>query len=111
APDLDLLVGAHRTVTHSVTAVAAVFLIAGVAARAASRPGRRVATMCAAAWASHLVVDLMSVDQVVPKGIQLLWPFSHRWFITGWDVFAATERNNLLSAFAIARNTRAGVQE
>ena len=111
APDLDLLVGGHRTATHSLTAVALVGVVSAVAAAASARPALRMAFICAAAYGSHLVLDLVAVDQVIPQGIQLLWPFSHRWFITGWNIFPATERKNLLSAFAIARNARAGTQE
>jgi membrane-bound metal-dependent hydrolase YbcI (DUF457 family) len=112
APDLDLFFGRfHRTMTHSVLAVV---VVAGVAAFAAARlrlPVRRVAFMCAGAWASHLLVDWLAVDQSIPRGIQLLWPFDGRWFISGWDIFLGSERRDLFSAATMRRNIAAVVQE
>jgi hypothetical protein len=67
--------------------------------------------MCGAAYATHLLLDLTAVDQVVPKGIQLFWPFSADWFITNWMIFRPTERRNLFTMFAIVRNAKAGAQE
>ena len=57
APDLDLLVGAHSTYTHSVGAVGLVFLAAFAASK---RP--RAAAAVAAAWASHLLLDWLGSD-------------------------------------------------
>jgi membrane-bound metal-dependent hydrolase YbcI (DUF457 family) len=112
APDLDLLSGAvHRTVTHSLTAVAVVTVVAGLAAAGRSRSAVRIALMCGAAYATHLLLDLTAVDQLPPKGIQLLWPFSHDWFITNWMIFRPTERRHVLSVLAIVRNAKAGAQE
>jgi inner membrane protein len=111
SPDLDLLVGGHRTVTHSVTAAAVVGIAAAAIARGRSRHVSRIALMCAAAYATHLALDLMAVDRARPYGIQALWPFSHEWFITGWDVFAGTERRQPLSIVGLTRNVRAVAQE
>ena len=79
APDLDLL---FVTPPH------------GDAQRRRRRPGRRcsrrrwprtrigrslrVASMCAAAYATHLLLDWLGVDLSPPRGIQALWPFSDR---------------------------------
>lgn len=96
-PDLDLLVGGHRTFTHSLTAVALVAAAAlGVAGRV-RRPMLRVVVMYAAAYGSHLLLDWLSVDDNVPRGIQLLWPFSDRWFIAARSIFPPTERRGLLT--------------
>jgi membrane-bound metal-dependent hydrolase YbcI (DUF457 family) len=112
APDLDLLVaGLHRSVTHSLTSVAVVGLIAGLVARRAGLPAIRVAAMCAAAWGSHIPLDWISVDQSAPSGLQILWPFDDRWFISGWDVFPGTERRRLFSEAAMRRNGTALVRE
>jgi membrane-bound metal-dependent hydrolase YbcI (DUF457 family) len=111
APDLDLVAGIHRMATHSVTAALLVAVAAGLIARGRGRPALRVGLMCGAAYATHLLLDLVAVDQTPPKGIELLWPFSHRWVITNWQVFLPTERRNLLSAYAVLRNVRAGVRE
>ena len=116
APDLDLLIdGFHRTVTHSVVSAIAVGLIAAlVAVRARGAvPGEsllsvvRIAAMCAAAWGSHMWIDWISADQSNPNGLQILWPFSDTWFISGWDLFPGTERRRLLSGPSLMRNTEA----
>jgi membrane-bound metal-dependent hydrolase YbcI (DUF457 family) len=112
APDLDLFFGRfHRTMTHSFIAVAVVAAVAGLAAAGARLPLKRVVVMCAGAWATHLLVDWLSVDQSAPRGIQLLWPFDGRWFISGWDLFAGSERRQLLSAATIRTNVEAIAQE
>jgi membrane-bound metal-dependent hydrolase YbcI (DUF457 family) len=112
APDLDLLFGRfHRTMTHSFVSVAVVAAVAGLVAARARLPVRRVVIMCAAAWATHLLVDWLSADQSTPRGIQLLWPFDGRWFISGWDLFVGSERHQLFSAATMRRNVEAVAQE
>jgi membrane-bound metal-dependent hydrolase YbcI (DUF457 family) len=113
APDLDLLFpGYHRSITHSVTAVAAVGLVAAALAAIRGRPVVRVASMCAAALATHLLLDWMAVDRdFAPFGVQLLWPFSDRWFISRWDIFPGTERHNIFSVDAILRNAQSAATE
>src|SRR5712691_13271817 len=66
APDLDFLLGAHRTATHSVAAVAFVTLFAAAMASRAGRPIARVAAMCAAAYATHLLLDWLGADTFPP---------------------------------------------
>lgn len=112
APDLDLFFGRfHRTVTHSLTAVAVVAIVAALAAARARLPVTRIVIMCAGAWATHLLVDWLSTDQSAPRGIQLLWPFDGRWFISGWDVFIGSERRDLFGAASMKRNVEAIVRE
>jgi membrane-bound metal-dependent hydrolase YbcI (DUF457 family) len=67
--------------------------------------------MCAAAHASHLLLDWLGADPSWPFGIQALWPFSHRWFISGWNLFPATERRHLFSGASIATNLKAAAWE
>ena len=68
--------------------------------------------MCAAAWATHLLVDWLSADQSAPRGIQLLWPFDGRWFISGWDVFRRTANAAICSVRRrCERNVEAIAQE
>jgi membrane-bound metal-dependent hydrolase YbcI (DUF457 family) len=112
-PDLDLVSSEyHRSVTHSVTAVAAVGVIAAVVAARMRRPVARVAGMCAAAWATHLLLDWLGVDRVYfPYGIQLFWPFDRTWFVSGLDLFAGTERHNIFGMAAIKQNAAAVGQE
>jgi len=112
APDLDLFLGRfHRTMTHSLIGVAVVALVAALVAARARLPITRVVIMCAGAWASHLLVDWLSADQSAPRGIQLLWPFDSRWFISGWDLFIGSERRDLSSAASMKRNVEAIAQE
>jgi len=111
APDLDLLFDAHRTVTHSVAAVAFVALVAAAMAARADRPVTRVAAMCAAAYATHLLLDWLGMDTYPPRGIQALWPFSHNWHISDTDLFRETARQRVFSAPSIIKNLQAIVQE
>ena len=176
APDLDLLVhGAHRTATHSVTAMLLVTIVAaavtgqvtrlrasrfggqaplrasrfgGQAPLRASRFGGqgplrasrfggqapldtsffggqaplrasrfwsharwRVALLCGLSYGSHLLLDWLAADNYPPRGIQLLWPFSSRWFISDLDLFRQTARQEFLTAPIIRQNVIAVAQE
>jgi membrane-bound metal-dependent hydrolase YbcI (DUF457 family) len=113
APDLDLIFdGYHRSITHSVAAVAMTGLVAALVAWWTERPVARVALMCAAAWATHPVLDWMGVDRAFPPfGVQLFWPFSDRWFISRWDLFPGTERHDIFSAAAVVRNATSAAAE
>ena len=121
APDLDLFLSQHRAITHSVGAVAAVFIVAAVVtgqvtgkvqrAKFKVQSGAfsvesvlRVAMICAAAYASHLLLDWLAIDRRLPYGLQALWPFSDRWYISGLDFFPQTERRNILSLAALRTN-------
>ena len=47
---------------------------------------RRLA--CGVACAAHLLLDwLGDRTRLSAVGIQVLWPFSDRWFISGWNSF------------------------
>lgn len=111
SPDLDLLVRTHRTVTHSLGAVVAVGLIAAAIAAHTRRPALRVAGMCAAAYASHLLFDWLAADRYSPYGLQALWPLSSQWFISGWTIFAQTERRDLLTLATFEKNAAAIARE
>jgi membrane-bound metal-dependent hydrolase YbcI (DUF457 family) len=111
APDIDLLFAGHRTVTHSVGAVVLVGAAVGVAAARAGRPTLRIACMCAAAYASHLLLDWMAVDQTFPRGLQALWPLSHRWYISGWNLFRPTERRRIFTSAVMTLNAVTIAQE
>ena len=133
APDLDLFLAQHRAVTHSLGAVAAVFIVAGVVTGQVNRKVKsekleveskfkierrpevqretfraqsvlRVAVICAAAYGSHLLLDWLAIDRRLPYGLQVLWPFSDRWYISGLDFFPQTERRNILSLAALRIN-------
>jgi membrane-bound metal-dependent hydrolase YbcI (DUF457 family) len=98
-PDIDLFLDdLHRSVTHSLTAVIITTIIAAVVtAWVTDRPAWRVALMCGSAYSTHLVLDWTAVDLYFPYGVQLLWPFSRRWYISGLDLFPQTERSHIFS--------------
>jgi len=115
-PDLDLVMlpvrpQVHRTITHGIGAVVVVGLIAAAVAVNARRPATRVALMCAAAYATHLLLDWLGADRFPPYGVQLLWPFSHGWFISNWDLFPQTARRQIMSPAIIRLNAVAIAQE
>lgn len=115
-PDVDLLFpGFHRTATHSVTATIVVAIVAAaMTARATSgtsgtrdalrRIGWSAVVMFAAAHASHLLLDWLNCDPSERPGIQGLWPFSDRWFSSGWCVFPVEERRHIFTVAAMVRN-------
>jgi membrane-bound metal-dependent hydrolase YbcI (DUF457 family) len=110
--DLDLLVlRTHRTFTHSMAAVAFIALFAAAMAANAHRPILRVAVMCAAAYASHLLLDWLGIDNFAPRGIQAWWPFSHAWYISGRDLFWETARNGVFERAALRLNAIAVARE
>jgi hypothetical protein len=108
APDLDLAFTRHRTYTHSVGAVVIVGLVAALIAKKARS---RVALMCAAAYASHLLLDWLGVDLYPPLGLQALWPFDSGWYISGLDWFRQTRREQLFTWPVIEQNLLAIAQE
>ena len=106
APDLDLLLpGAHRTATHSLAAAVAVTIIAAAVTGQVTR--WRTAVLCGISYASHLLLDWLAADNYPPRGIELLWPFSDRWFISGLDLFIQTERRRFLTFDSIRTNLTA----
>ena len=118
-PDIDLVLlsfnpRSHRTVTHSLAAALLVGMSATAIAANARRPAAhvaRVAMMCAAAYATHLVLDWLGVDNYPPRGIQLLWPFSDAWFISDLDLFPQTARRQIFTAPIVRLNLVAIAQE
>lgn len=117
-PDLDLLLHNrvipqfHRTATHSLVAVGVVFiLLAFVTGEVTTRRRRWLdASVGALAWASHLLMDWLGADPSTPSGLQLFWPFSERFFISGLALFPATERDLHVSHFLV-QNLRAATVE
>jgi membrane-bound metal-dependent hydrolase YbcI (DUF457 family) len=128
-PDLDLLVpGFHRTATHSISAAVVVFIIAAVVTAKVTTVSDtvghlkvptvsdtighlRVPLVCALAYASHLLLDWLGADRFPPRGLQLLWPFSHRWLISDWDIFRQTARQHFLTPPIVWQNMIAVAQE
>ncbi len=112
-PDADLIyLPIHRTVTHSIGATILVTILAiAVTGKVTRHVAWGLVLLCAAAHASHLLLDWLGADPSLPFGIQALWPFSHRWFISGWNLFPSTERRHMFSAASIAVNLKAAAWE
>ncbi len=93
-PDLDLLLrwvdgrNHHQQHTHSLGfAVAAALLVAVLArGRGWARP-MTLGLAVGAAWASHVLLDLMAVDTHPPVGVMALWPASSSHFHASWPLF------------------------
>jgi hypothetical protein len=113
APDLDLAAPyTHRTITHSLLATVVITIIAAVVTEQVThRNAWRMAIVCGAAYGSHLLLDWLALDDVPPRGLQMLWPFSDRWFISGWDLFRGTARREWWTAHSIRTNALAIAQE
>ena len=108
--DVDLLLPRyHRSITHSVTAVVVVLIVAAAVTGGVTR--WRVALVCAAAYASHLFLDWLGADTLPPAGLQALWPFADRFFVSGLNLFAETERRHPFSGPTLYQNLRAAAQE
>ena len=94
APDLDLLIHRHRGPTHSLGAA----LIAGILVLIWTR-NVRWGIACAAAWASHVLLDWLGTDTRPPAGVMALWPMSDRYFESALHLFPAISRRYWLSEF------------
>ena len=89
----------------------AVAVVAAVIVAGAGRPIARVTVMCAAAYGSHLLLDWLGADFYPPRGLQLLWPFNHEWYISGLDLFRQTARLRIFTRGPMLTNVRAILQE
>jgi membrane-bound metal-dependent hydrolase YbcI (DUF457 family) len=69
-PDLDILFGSHRTVTHS---IAAALLTFAISLAIYGQRHTAFAAALAAAVASHVLLDSFTGD---PIGLMLFWPVS-----------------------------------
>lgn len=112
-PDADLLLPVvHRGASHSVAAIALVSILAmGVTRWVTGGVHWRMVLVCAAAYASHPLLDWLGTDTYLPRGVQIFWPFSDRFFISNLDLFPRLERRNLLSLATFYGNLRAGIAE
>ena len=112
-PDLDLLYRPlHRMMTHSVIAPVLAGVIAGAIMRIAHRRAAwQTGIVCGLAYASHLLLDWLGGDTKIPAGVQLLWPFSDRWFISSWEIFRPTDLGGFFTAPIIRSNAVAVLRE
>ena len=89
-PDADFLLGFvlgtpgtfHRGVSHTLLAALVFGLLAGAVLRWCLRDRWLPASaMLAAVYASHLLVDALTIDARGPAGAQFLWPLSAAYYI------------------------------
>ncbi|HEX7087507.1 MAG TPA: metal-dependent hydrolase [Vicinamibacterales bacterium] len=108
APDLDLLFGTHSTYTHSVGAVALVY----VAVRLLRPQAHRVSALASAlAWGTHLLLDWLGTDTTDPVGIMALWPFTTTHYQSTAFVFDAISRLYWIPELFIWGNLKAAAKE
>lgn len=113
APDLDLVYPPiHRTMSHSISAVLLVGVIAWfLTRRTKPEAALIVGVLCGLVYASHLGLDWLGGDTKLPAGIQLLWPFSHAWFISSRSLFRATVLGGFFRPSTMLSNALAIAQE
>ena len=102
AADLDLLIGAHRGISHSIGAALAAGLIAWFITRSA-----RWGAAAAVAWGSHVLLDWLGADTWPPLGIPALWPFSSAYYQSPVSIFPSVSRQYWLGARFISFNVKA----
>jgi membrane-bound metal-dependent hydrolase YbcI (DUF457 family) len=93
-PDVDLLVGYHRGISHSV----GMAVVAGLVAVAVTRRARWGVAV-ALAWASHVLLDWMSNDTRPPMGVMALWPVTRDYYKASFEIFPAVSRRYWLAEF------------
>jgi inner membrane protein len=98
SPDLDLLFHAHSMYTHSLGA-ALVVLLAVAALTPAHAHRWTAAFACAAAYATHTLLDWMGNDTTPPIGIMALWPFTSEYYESNLHFFMAITRRYWLPGF------------
>ncbi len=107
APDLDLLVGSHRTYTHSVGAVLVIGLTSWLVVRGRVPNAMRAAAILMAAYGSHLVLDWTGKDTSTPPGLMIAWPFSSAFYVSGWNLFGEVSRRYWLPRSSFSGTLRA----
>jgi len=111
APDFDLLLAAHRTWTHSVTAAAGAGLVVWGIARWRGWPAVPLALAATAAVGSHIFLDWLGKDSSVPVGIMAFWPFSASYVASGLDLFWDVSRRYWLYDEFVVHNAKAAARE
>ena len=91
-PDLDLLIGAHRSASHSLGAALIITSVALAVAAWMNLPILRTAGICGLAYASHVALDWLGTDSASPAGLMALWPVTRTYFVSGLDLFDEVSR-------------------
>jgi membrane-bound metal-dependent hydrolase YbcI (DUF457 family) len=87
SPDFDNLFHTHRTYSHSLGAAGIVWLAVALVAWRLHLPVVRTATVCAAAYASHVLLDWLGRDDSAKGGLMALWPLSAHYYRSGANLF------------------------
>lgn len=85
SPDFDVFFHTHRTYTHSLGAAGIVWLLVALVAWRLRLPVVKIATACAMAYASHVLLDWLGHD--ASGGLMVLWPVSTEFYRSGLNVF------------------------
>ncbi len=92
----------HHYFTHSLGFATFFGVAAYFFARWVQRPQPgRTAWILAAAYLTHIVLDLFSKDTNAPFGVELLWPFSNGFTIADIIVFDHIRRGTLAELFGL----------
>jgi len=91
-PDLDVVLGRHRGISHTLGTAVLVTGIAWLVASLWGLPRLRTALTCGAAVASHVLLDWLAMDSAPPYGIMVFWPLSSAYHISGADLFMEVSR-------------------
>jgi membrane-bound metal-dependent hydrolase YbcI (DUF457 family) len=102
APDLDLLVGAHRGPTHALAAAVLVGIAVwayGAQTHGTGKHAGRIGVAVGLAYASHTLLDWLGTDTSPPIGVMALWPFSRDHYESRLHVFLSISRRYWLPEF------------
>lgn len=105
APDLDLLIGNHRGISHSIGAAAIVGAVTWIFTKRIA-----FALAVALAWGSHIFLDWLSNDTRPPLGVMAFWPFTSEYYKSSLEIFPPVSRRYWEARFWIY-NLRALVFE
>jgi inner membrane protein len=107
-PDVDILPGYllgrpnlfHHGISHSIGLAILVGLMSmGVALWRKRRDVARVFCIAFGLYFGHVLLDILIVDTTPPYGVQLLWPFSRRYFISPILIFPMVYKTDTSGTF------------
>jgi membrane-bound metal-dependent hydrolase YbcI (DUF457 family) len=102
SPDFDNFFHTHRTWSHSLGAAAIIWGLVALVAWRLRLPVLRTATICGAAYASHVLLDWLGSDEGPNGGLMALWPLSSHFYKSGANLFlelAVHPRTDLFRMF------------
>ena len=119
APDIDLLFGLlagklnlyHHLVTHTlVWSLLTAFCIWLYIKFAVKKQPAFAFWFVFLLIASHLLIDILTIDTSKPIGIMLAWPFSTEYWHLPFSVFPAPIKKNLADVFSTHNLKNAGLE-